>query len=203
MPNSGNQVKSNIVPERQLNLPRHFTLQKNNIQKPLLYRRIDSLATLFMIGGLVFAADQLTKLLVLRNLTNMGDVWAPVPVWERLFRIIRTSNTGAAFGLFSQGGNFFMIVAIIVILIIIYYIATYPALPKIVQFSLGLQLGGALGNMWDRVQHGSVVDFVDIGFWPIFNMADISIVIGVTILAVWLWQEDEKQQNTAAAQDVT
>ncbi len=177
-------------------------MQTNNDQKPSLSRRLDSLATLFMIGGLIFAADQITKALVLKNL-SMGEVLAPVPAWERLFRIIRTSNTGAAFGLFSKGGNFFMIVAIIVILIIIYYIATYPALPKIVQISLGLQLGGALGNMWDRVQHGSVVDFVDIGFWPIFNVADISIMIGVTILAVWLWQEDEKQQDLSAAQDAT
>jgi signal peptidase II len=177
-------------------------LQTNNDQKFSLYRRLNSLATLFIIGGLVFVADQLTKAMVLKNL-KMGDVWTPVPDWEKLFRIIRTSNTGAAFGLFSKGGNFFMIVAIIVILIIIYYIATYPALPKIVQISLGLQLGGAFGNMWDRVQHGSVVDFVDIGFWPIFNVADISIMIGVTILAVWLWQEDEKQQNTVAGQDVT
>ncbi len=177
-------------------------MQTNNDQKPPLYRRLDSLATLFMIGGLIFAADQLTKALVLKNL-RMSDVWAPVPAWEKLFRIIRTFNTGAAFGFFEKGGNFFMIVAIIVILIIIYYIATYPALPKIVQISLGLQLGGALGNMWDRVQHGYVVDFVDIGFWPIFNVADISIMIGVTILAIWLWQEDEKQQDTVAGQDVT
>ena len=180
-----------------------MSMKKSNDQKPPLHRRLDSLATLFMIGGLIFAADQLTKALVLRNLPNMGDVWAPVPAWERLFRIIRTSNTGAAFGLFERGGNFFMVVAIIVIFIIIYYIATYPTLPKIVQISLGLQLGGAMGNMWDRVQHGSVVDFVDIGFWPIFNIADISIMIGVTILAIWLWQEDEKQQDTAAGQDAT
>jgi len=178
-------------------------LQTNNAPTPSLSRRLDSLATLFMIGGLIFAADQLTKALVLRNLPHKGDVWAPVPAWERLFRIIRTSNSGAAFGFFERGGNFFMIVAIVVILIIIYYIATYPTLPKIAQISLGLQLGGALGNMWDRAQLGSVVDFVDIGFWPIFNIADISIMLGVTILAIWLWQEDEKQQNAAARQDVT
>jgi len=169
-------------------------LQTQSNQEPTLYSRMNSLMTLFTVGAIVFTLDQFTKLLVLNNLT-LYESWTPIPYLERILRITHTSNTGAAFGLFSESGNFFTVVAIVVALIIIYYIASYPSLPRIVQISLGLQLGGALGNMWDRVQYGWVIDFVDIGFWPIFNVADISIVIGVGILAVWLWQEDEKQQE--------
>jgi signal peptidase II len=61
--------------------------------------------------------------------------------------------------------------------------------------SLGLQLGGALGNLLDRITRGYVVDFVDIGFWPIFNVADLSIVLGVTLLAYHLWNEENSLER--------
>jgi len=88
-----------------------------------------------------------------------------------------------------------------VALAIVYFVMTSPSLPWLIRLSLGLQLGGALGNMWDRVQQGAVVDFVDIGFWPIFNVADVSVVTGVLLLAYWLWQEElEEARRQAAAQ---
>jgi signal peptidase II len=64
-----------------------------------------------------------------------------------------------------------------------------------VRVSLGLQLGGALGNLLDRIPRGYVVDFVDIGFWPIFNVADLSIVLGVTLLAYHLWNEENSLER--------
>jgi len=62
--------------------------------------------------------------------------------------------------------------------------------------SLGLQLGGAMGNLLDRILRQYVVDFVDIGFWPIFNIADLSIVIGVTVLAYFLWEEENQLDSS-------
>ena len=167
-------------------------------QTHTLRSRAISLLVLLLIGATIFTLDRITKMLVVQNL-DLYDSWAPIPVLERLLRITHITNSGAAFGLFENGGNIFMVVAILVALAIVYYVSTYPSLPGLVQFSLGLQLGGALGNMWDRIEFGSVVDFVDIGFWPIFNVADSSIVIGVLILAFWLWREEERQERQKAA----
>lgn len=162
--------------------------------------RIKAVITLLIIGSVIFIADQFTKRLVVNNL-DLHESWAPIPALGRIFRFTHITNSGAAFGLFENMGNVFMIVAIIVALAIVYYITVYPSLPMIVLLSLGLQLGGALGNMFDRIQYDSgVVDFVDIGFWPIFNIADASIVSGVILLAFWLWQEEEKLQQKTAIQ---
>jgi signal peptidase II len=177
---------------------RNLALQNDKSNKNPLTNRLIRLMALLAIGATIFIADQVTKTLVAQNLA-LYESWEPIPTIGRIFKITHILNTGAAFGLFPQGGNFFMIVAIIVAFAIVYYVSFYPAMPGLVQTSLGLQLGGAVGNLWDRIQHGSVIDFVDIGFWPIFNIADISIVLGVLILAFWLWQEEEKEQKAAAS----
>ena len=75
-------------------------------------------------------------------------------------------------------------------LAIVLFYRHLPTGEWLVRLSLGLQLGGAIGNLIDRIHYGYVVDFVDIGFWPIFNVADVSIVAGVAILAYCLWRED-------------
>jgi signal peptidase II len=67
-----------------------------------------------------------------------------------------------------------------------------------VRLSLGLQLGGAVGNLLDRLRSGYVVDFIDIGFWPIFNLADLAIVVGVAVLAYHLWREDQRAINPSS-----
>jgi signal peptidase II len=77
-----------------------------------------------------------------------------------------------------------------VALAIVLYYRYLPTGYWLVRVSLGLQLGGAIGNLLDRIRYGYVVDFVDIGFWPIFNVADAAIVSGVGILAYCLWRED-------------
>lgn len=92
--------------------------------------------------------------------------------------------------MFPQLGSIFMVVAIVVIVLIVLFYHHLPAERGWIRLSLGLQLGGAMGNLLDRIMHGFVVDFIDIGFWPIFNIADLSIVLGVAILAYHLWDED-------------
>ncbi len=159
--------------------------------------KLTSLMLLLTVGAVVLVLDRFTKILVVQNLA-LYDYWEPIPALGRLFKISHILNTGAAFGLFPGSGNVFMIVAIVVALAIVYYVVTYPSLPWLIQLSLGLQLGGALGNMWDRIQQGAVVDFVDIGFWPIFNVADVSVLGGVLLLAYWLWQEELKEAQQQA-----
>ncbi len=137
----------------------------------------------------VLALDQLTKVWVSASLPE-GGWWSPLPGLWRVFRITHITNSGAAFGIFPNQGNFFVLIAVAVALAIVLYYRYLPAGGWLVRLSLGLQLGGAVGNLLDRLRYGHVVDFIDIGFWPIFNVADVSIVGGVAVLAYCLWRED-------------
>jgi signal peptidase II len=150
------------------------------------------------IASLVLALDQLSKYLV-RTRLAFGEVWSPFPWLAGVARIVYWNNTGAAFGLFPSGGLLFTFVAIIVSLAILYY---YPRLPRgylPLRLALGLQLGGAIGNLVDRIFHGTVIDFISVGAFPVFNLADSSISLGVAILIVTMWI-DERRSKAGEAQ---
>lgn len=146
------------------------------------------------IAAIIFALDQATKFLVLKHIP-LHESWSPVPALARIFRFTFITNTGAAFGMFPQLGSAFMLIAIVVIVAIIAFYRHLPTGHLWIRISLGLQLGGAMGNLLDRLLHGYVVDFIDIGFWPIFNLADLSIVLGVAILSYFLWNEEESSDK--------
>jgi len=148
------------------------------------------------IGLVVLVLDQLTKAWVIAQLPE-GSWWSPLPgqAW-RVLRFTHTTNSGAAFGIFPNQGSFFMLVAVIVVIAILIYYRNLPAGNWLMRLSLGLQLGGAVGNLIDRVRYGYVIDFIDIGFWPIFNLADASIVIGVVLLAYSLWRTEGHSEAT-------
>ena len=131
--------------------------------------------------GLVFSLDQITKAVVRHNLLLRESFPR-----DGFFRITHTSNTGGAFGIFPDQTIFLIVASFvgIAILLLIYRGHHFPRFP--LRLSLGLQLGGALGNLIDRVRMGQVTDFFDVGSWPIFNVADSSIVIGIAIVA-WLF----------------
>ncbi len=149
------------------------------------------------LGAVIFALDQASKYLVLRHIPE-GESWSFIPYFSRLFQFTHITNTGAAFGSFPGLGEIlFKWVAVVVILAILAEILFFHNLPTEnigVRLSLGLVIGGAMGNLMDRLvrPEAAVVDFVDIGFWPIFNVADMSIVCGVCILAYYLWNEDHQ-----------
>ena len=156
------------------------------------------LPTILGLAAIIFGLDQLTKYLVLKYIPLEG-VWDYLPGLARLFRITFIRNTGAAFGTFPEMGTVLMGIAVLVIVAIIFFHHNLPVENIWVRASLGLQLGGAMGNLLDRVIHGYVVDFIDIGFWPIFNIADCAIVVGVSTLAYFLWQEETEQASSVAA----
>ena len=137
-----------------------------------------------------------------------GQSWDIAPWLAPFFRITYVTNTGAAFGLFPEWGDFFLVVAAIVIVVIIFYYWHLQDGQWLVRIALGLQLGGAIGNnLVDRLRQGFVVDFIDLNFWPlrdwpIFNLADTSVVVGVAVLAlVMLWEERRKQDRQRVAED--
>jgi signal peptidase II len=159
-------------------------------------RRPFSFLILLGVAVAVLALDQLTKVWVSTSLPE-GGWWSPLPGLWRVFRVTHITNSGAAFGIFPNQGNFFIIIAVVVAGVIVLYYRYLPSRGWLIRLSLGLQLGGALGNLLDRVRYGHVVDFIDIGFWPIFNVADIAIVTGVGILAYCLWRDDRASQDLA------
>ena len=153
----------------------------------------------FLVGmaGIIIGFDQWTKALVRANLP-FGGIWSP---WEWLSpyaRIVNWDNTGAAFGLF-QGGNLVLsILAVLISIAIIYY---YPKLSEqdwVFRVALCFQLGGALGNLVDRVSLGKVTDFISVGSFAVFNIADASITIGVIILILGLWIKDKKEKKESS-----
>ena len=141
---------------------------------------------LIQLAVLVFLADQFSKYMV-REFLLLRESFPDVG----FARITHTFNTGSIFGLF-QGQNTPLILVSFVgvaVLILLYHSQRFPT--GLLRLSLGLQLGGAFGNLADRVRLGHVTDWVDIGPWPVFNVADASIVTGLAILA-WLFVMAER-----------
>ena len=151
---------------------------------------------LAMIVGLTLITDHITKRIVINSL-SYGESWVPVGFLNGIFDITYTRNTGAAFGMGQRFGNVFLIIAVIVVIAIIYYYRYLPEGTWLVRLALGLQMGGALGNAIDRVFRGYVVDFFHVHGFPIFNIADSSIVVGTIILVAVLWWEDRQHSETA------
>jgi len=141
-----------------------------------------------LLALVTLVVDQFTKWLVVATLP-LDQPTYPIPALSWLFGFTHVTNTGVAFGLFKEAGPIFVFVAIVVITILLYSMRSLPAEQGLVRIALGLQLGGAFGNLVDRLRLGYVVDFIDFKFWPIFNVADSSIVIGVLLLAFSMWRE--------------
>lgn len=124
----------------------------------------------------VFVLDRITKGLVAHNVTPGTERAALPGVW-----ITNTQNAGAAFGLAQQGTTIFLFASIVVSIGLL----TYAVRNRLSTWNgalLGLILGGTLGNGYDRLFHGSVTDFIALHFWPVFNVADSAISIGVAML---------------------
>ncbi len=151
----------------------------------------------YLLAALVIFFDQYTKHVVRANLP-VNESWNPFPWLAPYARILHINNTGAAFGLFKDGGSVFLVIAIVVSLVILYYARQVPEGQWWVRLALGLQLGGAVGNLIDRVLFGTVTDFVSVGTFAIFNVADASISVGVALLAVLMWFESRAGKNQLA-----
>lgn len=140
-------------------------------------------AIFFLTAALVVVADQLSKLWIRSNLL-VGQSLFEVG----FFRFTHIHNTGAAFGIFQGYSSILTIVAFIgVAVLLTYTLFIHPRFPlldgKLSRLALGLVLGGTIGNIIDRLRLGYVTDFIDVGVWPTFNIADSSVVVGAIIFA--------------------
>ncbi len=150
----------------------------------------------FVIAAAVVALDQATKAGI-RAWLDRGEAW---PEHDWFLNIVNVSNSGAAFGMLQGQTTFLIVTSMVgVAAIALYYL--YPPLDHgLLRAALALQLGGAAGNLIDRVRSGEVTDFVNFNFFPAFNVADASISIGVCgILLFFLMMEGDHIRNPSEA----
>lgn len=159
---------------------------------------IQDYASVLGIAAIIVVFDQWTKNLV-RTQIPIGGSWSPWPWLEPYARIVHWNNTGAAFGILQGFGVVFTVLAFIVSIAILYY---YPRVPRsewAIRLAMTMQLAGAVGNLIDRLTQGTVTDFVSLGTFAVFNVADASISIGTAILVLAVWISERKQNKLAKA----
>ncbi|MFO8192667.1 MAG: signal peptidase II [Bacillota bacterium] len=142
--------------------------------------------SLILIAAVVIVLDQLSKYMIASSM-KMGQ---SITVIENFFYITYVRNPGAAFGMFPYQTVFFVVITVIVVLVIIYYYRLLTKGHRWLRVALALQLGGALGNLIDRVRGGYVTDFLNFTVWPpVFNLADSAIVIGIAFFVIAFWRD--------------
>lgn len=161
---------------------------------------------LLLVAGVLVALDQWTKSLV-RTQIPLGQDWLPDWLtWLMPYaRVRHWYNSGAAFGLFQQGNLIFTVLAILISGLILYY---YPRLPREdwwMRVAMVLQFTGAIGNLIDRLRFGRVTDFISVGNFAVFNLADscITVGVGILILGVYLKELAEKKKARLASEPGT
>ena len=150
------------------------------------------LVWLAMIG--VWLIDRFLKVLIQQNFTP-GESWVIVP---KILHLTFVLNPGAAFGLMAGRTWVFVVTALLVVAGVIYGQFRIPKREVMVRLAIGMIGGGALGNLYDRLVIGRVVDYLDFQIWPyVFNFADSMIVIGVGLLMVKLFWDEKVQKKPA------
>ena len=134
---------------------------------------------LFSTALLTYIADRFAKLLAIKTMYPGQSIG----VMPGIFHITLVLNKGAAFGILKDQAVLFIPLSAFIVTLIILYAWNGKILPPPTALSLGLILGGALGNLVDRTSYGYVIDYFDFRVWPVFNLADSAICIGVAILA--------------------
>ena len=150
---------------------------------------------LLLPAVIVVILDQITKQVFWRSF----ELGRSTEVIDGIFQITLVRNAGAAFGVFEGGRIFFIVASVIATIFLLYIGYRLPAVDRYKRFLLGLILGGAVGNLIDRVYAGEVIDFLEIGiagrWWPVFNVADIAVSIGAVLLLICLLRASSGQKT--------
>lgn len=127
----------------------------------------------------VLVIDQGSKFLIRKNLS----LYESIPIIPDFFHLTYIENPGAAFGILAHKRIFFIIITILILVGIFYFYFKLKKEQWLLKIALGLVVGGAIGNFIDRLRWGAVIDFLDFRIWPVFNIADTAIIIGMLIIA--------------------
>mgnify|MGYP001096212263 CR=1 FL=1 len=153
---------------------------------------------LFIVALIIVALDQLTKWLVVTNIPYGGS-WSPWDWLTPYARFVHWSNTGVAFGMLQGMNPVFIGLAVLVSGAIIYYYQQVDRQDWLIRLALMMELGGAIGNLVDRIQYGHVVDFISVGRFPVFTIADACITVGVVVLLIGVWVQEKREKNRILA----
>lgn len=157
---------------------------------------------IIVIATVIVVLDQWTKGLVEANIP-LGGRWLPESLaWlDPYARIVHWYNTGAAFGIFKEGSMVFTVLAFVVIGLIIYYYPHVEEADWSLRLAMSMQLGGAIGNLIDRLTIGHVTDFISVGNFAVFNVADASISVGAAVLFVGIWIMERREKKNKESVD--
>lgn len=159
------------------------------VQKPVKRQLFkDPVPWIFL--ALALAVDQITKAIVIANLSR-GESWPE----EGFIRATYVWNTGTAFSLFQGQGGPLTVFSFVAVIALYFVYRTLDSPTLWVRIAFGLLIGGAFGNLTDRIRLGHVTDFIDVGPWPIFNIADSSIVVGIAVLFFYFWVTSNKDKE--------
>jgi signal peptidase II len=147
----------------------------------------------FIVADIIIALDQWTKWLVRRDIP-LNTSWLPESLegLSPYARFLHIQNKGASFGLFQNGNLFFIVLTLLIVVGIVFYVSRMEHASDWMWVAAGLYLGGAVGNLIDRLTIGAVTDFVSVGTFYIFNIADASINISVALLLILFWLHERK-----------
>jgi signal peptidase II len=159
-----------------------------------------------VVASVIVLLDQWTKMCVRQTIPDYTAM-IPMPALGEYFVFEHVHNYGAAFGMLQGQGNFFIIVAVVVVVGVLAYVRYLPTRDRFVRVLLGMMLGGAVGNVIDRINQGYVTDFVKMGipgvyYWPNYNVADSAIVLGVIGLGIYVVVDDMRRSRQQKAEQV-
>jgi signal peptidase II len=170
--------------------------------RSLLFRRPSANSIyLVLVAILVILADQASKILVEKRM----ELGQSIPIVTDFFRLTFVRNAGGAFGISLGGEWFYFVASIVAIVFILLYFRRMSAMGAGPRGSLAMILGGALGNLVDRLRCGTVTDFLDFGIgrlrWPVFNLADAAVTVGVVVFLLSLLQKKAEDRGEDKASD--
>jgi len=152
---------------------------------------------LYLIALILLFVDQFSKYIIRQDMSLAESI----PVIKSVFHITYVENKGIAFGLFPQGHALFIVISIIIVLAIVFFERKKIVKSSKERLCLGLILGGALGNLIDRLRFGFVIDFLDFRIWPVFNLADAGVCIGGMLMVFFLLRKRPRKERTVAERD--
>lgn len=165
---------------------------KNNLvlHTSICYNILGVIIMFYIFIMVLITLDQAIKFLV-NNSLSYGQ---SIPVIKNIFHFTYVRNSGAGFGILQGHRELLIIVSIIIISILLIY-RYKTANDRFLDIAMALIIGGAIGNLIDRIRYSYVIDYLDFRIWPVFNLADSAVVVGVGILIIYLWQLEEDIQS--------
>ena len=154
--------------------------------------------SLAAVGSAAVIADQLTKAIVTSRLDLGDEVHVVGP-----FSLHHVTNSGIAFGLFASATSIVILLTSVAVAWMLYFFARSGARHPVLPVALGLVIGGSVSNLIDRIRLGHVTDFLDVRYWPAFNLADTFIVVGVAALLMALVLSDRKAARPGRVREAT